>query len=394
MSKINGRYAVIGVGMSERSTNSGKTPLKMALEASRAALQEAGLRPTDVDCVLSYHDNDSCSSHWVATYLGTRPSYYNDISGGGGSTEVLIAEAIGLLEAGVAKVCLLFRSMNGRSGKRMGGGPTAGGGGKAYGSPGAGFLMPYGVSTPGERYGFLAVRHMHETGLKEDALGAVALAANENAQRNPSARFYGRPLTMEGYLAEPYISYPFRRYDYCTETDEANAIVITSRERAKDCKMQPIYIAGVTAHNATRHAHQYALPNILEVGGCFAAPRIFSDTGLKPSDIQVAAIYDCFTWVVLYQLEVYGFVGRGEAGHFASTGKIRLGGSLPINTAGGMLAEGYTHGMNNVIELVRQLRHDYSGTERQVNQCEIGMSTGWGGPTSAGAMILMNQGAL
>ncbi|OGA47610.1 MAG: thiolase [Betaproteobacteria bacterium RIFCSPLOWO2_12_FULL_62_58] len=389
MGKIHGRYAIVGVGMSPRSTNSGKTPLRMALEASRAALAEAGMHPTEVDCILSYHENDSCSGHWLATYLGTRASYYNDIYGGGGSTEVLIAEAIGLIEAGIAKTCLLFRSMNGRSGKRMGGGQTSRGN-KVYGSPGAGFLVPYGVSTPGERYGFLAVRHMHETGLTQRDMGTVAVTLNENAQRNPAARFYGRPLTLERYLEEPYISFPFRKFDYCVETDEANAIIVTSAERARNCKTRPVYIKAITAHNATRHAHQYALPDILEVGGCFAAPRIFQDAEVSPSDIQVAAIYDCFTWVVLYQLEVYGFVKRGEAGAFAASGQLKIGGKLPINTAGGMLTEGYTHGMNNVIELVRQVRHDYEGASRQVPGCELGMSTGWGGPTSAGAMIVHN----
>lgn len=389
MARINGRYAIAGVGMSPRSLQSGKTPLRMALEAARAALAESGLRAADIDCVLSYHENDSCSSHWLATYLGTRPSYYNDIHGGGGSTEVLIAEAVGLIEAGIAKTCLLFRSMNGRSGKRMGGGQTRAGA-KTYGSPGAGYLVPYGVSTPGERYGFLAVRHMHDTGLSERDLGAVALTVNEHAQRNPAARHHGRELTMERYLAEPYLSFPFRRYDYCVETDEANALIVTSAERARDCRTRPVYIEAVTAHNATRHAHQYALPDILEVGGCYAAPRVFGDAGMTPQDIDVAAIYDCFTWVVLYQLEVYGFVGRGEAGAFASAGELRIGGKLPINTAGGMLAEGYTHGMNNVVEIVRQLRHEYAGTDRQVTDCEVGLTTGWGGPTSAGAMILHN----
>jgi acetyl-CoA acetyltransferase len=387
MANIRGRYAIAGVGMSPRSLESGKTPLRMALEASRAALADAGMEARDIDCVLSYHENDSCGSHWLATYLGARPSYYNDIHGGGGSTEVLIAEAVGLIEAGIAKTCLLFRSMNGRSGKRMGGGQTSRGA-KTYGSPGAGFLVPYGVSTPGERYGFLAVRHMHETGLTQEDMGAVAVTINDNAQRNPDARFHGRSLDLQTYLAAPYISYPFRRYDYCVETDEANAIIVTSAARARDCRSKPVYIQAVTAHNATRHAHQYALPDILEVGGVFAAPRVFEDASIAPADIDVAAIYDCFTWVVLYQLEVYGFVGRGEAGAFASAGELRIGGRLPINTAGGMLAEGYTHGMNNVIELVRQLRHDYAGSARQVPDCEVGMSTGWGGPTSAGAMIL------
>jgi len=392
MSRISGRCAIVGIGESERSLNSGKTPLKMALQAARAALADAGLKPSDIDGFLSYHDNDSCGSHWLATYLGARPTYYNDVSGGGGSTEALVADAISLIDAGIIKTCLVFRSMNGRSGNRMGGGKARDNvSSRVYSTAGASYLVPYGINTPAERYSLLATRHMHETGLKVEHLGALAITARENAQRNPNARFFGQPpLTMERYLEASYLCYPFRKYDYCIETDEANVLIITSSERARHFHRKPIYIMGVAGRNSTTHAHVYSLDNNLDVGGFYAGPQVFEMAGVKPNDINVAAVYDCFTWVALYQLEVYGFVERGGAGQFVASGEMKIGGKLPVNTAGGMLAEGYTHGMNNVIELVRQLRHSYEGTGRQVVGCRVGMSMGWGGPMSAGAMILQN----
>jgi len=165
-------------------------------------------------------------------------------------------------------------------------------------------------------------------------------------------------------------------------------MIVTSAEHAADCKSVPVYIMGISARNCSPHANQYALRDITDVGGYYAAPQVFGMAGVGPEDIDVGAIYDCFSWVVLSQLEAYGFVGRGEAGPFAAEGNLRLGGRLPCNTAGGMSAEGYTHGLNNVIELVRQLRHEYVGTARQVEECEIGLATGWDGPHAASAMIV------
>lgn len=371
--------AIVGVGMSARSKCSGTTPLHMAVDAGRAALADAGLRPGDVDAVMSYHDNDSAPSHLVATHLGIRTVHHKDVIGGGGATEMLVADAAGLIAIGLVRTVLIYRSMNGRSGLRMGGG----------GHRAGAFLDPYGLVTPAQRFAMVAMRHMHETGTTEEHLASVCLTFYDHAQRNPGAMLYGKPLTRERYFATPYVCSPFRLHDCSLETDEANAIVVTSVERAADLRRHPVRVDAVVSRNSAPHAHQFANDDITDVGARYAGDQLFAMASVTRADVDVAAVYDCFSWVVLAQLEAYGFVGRGEAGPFAADGNLRLaGGSLPANTAGGMLSEGYTHGMNNVIELVRQLRHEYEGTDRQVAGCEVGISTGWGGPQTASAMLV------
>ncbi|QHS23427.1 thiolase [Virgibacillus sp. MSP4-1] len=388
MGKIKDRYAIVGVGESERSKKSETTPLHMALDAARIAIEDAGLEAKDIDGFMSYNENDSCTSHQLATYLGVRPKYVKDILGGGSSTEMLISDAISLIEAGELNTVLIFRSMNGRSGSRMGGGgwdpdmlQTAFEGGS--------YIIPYGAASPGQWFGLFATRHMYETGISQEHLGHVCVSFYEHAQRNPNAFFHGRPLDMEEYMNTPYLSYPFTKHDFCLESDEANAIIVTSAERARDCKSKPVYIMGLSSRQCHPHAHYWS--DITQVASDYVAPEVYQSAGVKPEDIHVASIYDCFSWVVLRQLEAFGFAPRGEVGDFVADGNLRLDGKLPTNTAGGMLSEGYTHGMNNVLEIVRQIRHEYEGTDRQVKDCEIGICTGWAGPDIAGAMILRNE---
>lgn len=386
MGKITDRYAIVGVGESERSRKSGKTPLHMALDAARAAIDDAGLKAKDIDGFMSYHENDSCTSHQLATYLGVRPKYVKDISGGGSSTEMLIADAVGLIETGQVNTVLIFRSMNGSSGTRVGRGYNPDMLQEAL--PGGSYIIPYGSASPSQWFGMFATRHMHQTGITKEHLGHVCLSFYEHAQRNPKAFLYGKPLTMEAYLDTPDISYPFNIHDSCVELDEANAIIVTTAERAKDCKSKPVYIMGMSARQCHPHAHYWS--DLDQVASDYVAPVLYKSAGIKPEDIQVASIYDCFSWVVLRQLEAFDLAPKGEIGDFVAEGNLRIGGKLPTNTAGGMLSEGYTHGMNNVLEIVRQLRHQYKGTDRQVKDCEIGICTGWSGPDLAGAMILRN----
>ncbi|CDQ40465.1 thiolase C-terminal domain-containing protein [Virgibacillus salexigens] len=384
MSRITDRYAIVGVGESERSRNSGTTPLHLALDASKAALQDAGLQAKDIDGFMSYNENDSCTSHQLATHLGARPKYVKDIHGGGSSTEMLISDAVALIEAGLLNTVLIFRSMNGSSGQRVGRGydpdmlQTA--------LPEGSFIIPYGSASPSQWFGMFATRHMYETGITKEHLGHVCTSFYEHAQKNSRAFLNGKPLTMEKYLETPDISYPFNIHDSCVELDEANAVIVTSADRANDGNSKPIYIMGLSARQTHSHAHYWS--DLTQVASDFAAPEVYQSAGVKPGDIDVAAIYDCFSWVVLRQLEAFGFAPRGEVGDFVADGNLRIDGKLPTNTAGGMLSEGYTHGMNNTIELVRQLRHQYKNTDRQVNDCEIGICTGWSGPDLAGAMVL------
>ena len=386
MAEMKNRYAIVGVGESERSRNSGTTPLHLALDAAMSAINDAGLKEGDIDGFMNYNEMDSCTSHELATYLGVRPKYVKDIQGGGSSTEMLIADAIALIESGELNTVLIFRSMNGSSGQQVGRGydpdmlQTALSGGS--------HIIPYGSASPSQWFGMFATRHMHETGTTKEQLGHVALSFYEHAQRNPKAYLNGKPLTMEEYLNTPDISYPFNIHDSCLELDEANALIVTSAENAKACSSKPVYIMGMESRQCHSQAHYWG--DVDQVASDYVAEGLYASAGLGPEDIDVAAFYDCFSWVVLRQIEAYGFAPRGKAGEFVAEGNLKIDGKLPANTAGGMLAEGYTHGMNNVLELVRQLRHEYEGTERQVENCKTGICTGWAGPDIAGAMILQN----
>src|SRR5699024_10540704 len=386
MGDIRNKYAIVGVGESERSRNSGTTPLHMALDASRNAIQDAGLKASDIDGFMNYNEGDSCTSHELATYLGVRPKYVKDIQGGGSSTEMLIGDAISLIESGMLNTVLIFRSMNGSSGQRVGRGydPDM----LQSALPEGSYIIPYGSASPSQWFGMFATRHMYETGITKEQLGHVCLSFYEHAQRNARAFLHGKPLTMEKYLQTPDISYPFNIHDSCVELDEANAIIVTTAEKAADCQQRPVYIKGLESRQCHPHAHYWN--DTSQVAADYVADGLYQSAGVKPEDIDVAAIYDCFSWVVLRQLEAYGFAPRGEVGEFAAAGNLNIDGKLPTNTAGGMLSEGYTHGMNNALELVRQLRHDYKDTERQVKNCELGICTGWAGPDIAGALILRN----
>ena len=386
MGKINDKYAIVGVGESARSRASGTTPLHLALQAANKALHDAGLVAKDIDGVMSYNTNDSCTSHELATRLGVRPKYVKDIMGGGSSTEMLIGDAIALIEAGMMDTVLIFRSMNGSSGQKVGRGydPDS----LQEMMTGGSFLMPYGSASPSQWFGMFATRHMAKNNITKEHLGHVCVSFYEHAQKNPDAFLNGKPLTMEDYLATPDISFPFNIHDSSLELDEANAIIVTSAEKAQNLKSRPVYIAGMSIRQCHPHAHYWN--EIDEVAADYVAEELYNSVDIKPEDIDVAAIYDCFSWVVLRQLEAYRLAPKGKVGEFVAEGNLKIDGKLPTNTAGGMLSEGYTHGMNNVLEIVRQLRHEYEGTDRQVKDCKIGICTGWSGPDIAGAMLLRN----
>jgi acetyl-CoA acetyltransferase len=379
------------VGENERSKRSGKSTLAMAVEAGRAAIDDAGIDPAEIDCVLSYELGlDSTDGHSVAMQLGFRPDFQMDTIGGGSATETLVTTACALIDSGVSKNVLIFRSLLGRSGIRKGDLHDLGGVLEFF-HPGSNFIGPYGLTTGAHQFGMVAARHMWETGTTEEQLGHLCVTFYEHAQRNPNAFFYGKPLDMETYLDTPYISKPFRLHDCCVESDEANAIIVSSAERARDCKSNPVYIMGAAGRVCGPSSVMYGMEDITKIGAYYAAPVVFGMAGITPEDLDVAALYDCFSWVPLAQLEAFGIVPRGEAGAFAEEGNLRIDGKLPCNTAGGMLSEGYTHGMNNTIELVRQLRHDYQGEERQVKDAEIGLSCGWDGPHASSALILRGE---
>jgi acetyl-CoA acetyltransferase len=270
---------------------------------------------------------------------------------------------------------LVYRSLNGRSGRRYGLSPLASaraGGNNSYDE----FFAPYGLLTPGQIFALMARRHMIDYGTSEKDLGAIALTCRARANQNPRAQMHDRSLSMDEYLAARMIASPLRLYDFCRETDGASALVVTSTERARDLARPPVLISAVAQGSPPAPQPGIQFPVLMRddlttLPARQAADTLYRRAGLGPAEIDVAQLYDCFTITVLLQLEDYGFCPKGEGGAYASSGEIDLGGRTPINTGGGHLSEGYIHGMNHIVEGVRQMRGTSTGQVDGAETCLV-----------------------
>ena len=354
------RCAIVGIGATDFSKHSGKTDLSLATQASLAALADAGLTAADVDGIIRC-DMDNVRGNDLAHSLGVRDLNYLGENGPGGAAPcAMVGQAVGAILSGQATTVLVFRSLNGRSGRRFGQSPVEGarvGGAGSYDE----LFAPYGLLTPGQVFALMAQRHMVEFGTTPKQLGHIALACRARANANPAAQMHDRPLTMDDYLAARMISEPLRLFDFCLETDGACAVVVTAADRAADRPNPPVLIRAVAQGSLPDPQPGIQFPvlmreSITQLPAKVVAETLYRRAGLGPDDIDVAQIYDCFTITVLLQLEDWGFCKKGEGGQFVASGEIDLGGSVPINTGGGHMSEGYIHGMNHIVEGVRQIR--------------------------------------
>ena len=397
------KYSIVGVGETEYSRGSGRSTRAMAVEAIRNAIEDAGLMPRDVDGLMSYQIGDSVASTSVMYDLGIRPNFHMDVFGGGSSAEALLGLAMGAVEVGMCETVAIFRSMNGYSQFRMSSKEAR------ETTPVSGLEVmrrPYGVFMPIQSFAFSFARHMMQYGVTNEHLAQIKVAHSNHASNNPKA-LMKRRVTVEDVLDSRWIVKPCAHLlDCCLETDNATCIIVTSAERAKDLRHRPAHIMAVQGRVCKPGGDfHYQQGPITQVAGHYAGPRIFEMAGITPDDIDVTGCYDAFTYTALLQFEDYGFCKKGDGKDYVSSGIINLGGTRPNNTSGGQLCEAYTHGMNLVIENVRQLRgqvddscpnwedgihsYDYSeGNCRQVEDVEITMNMGWGTPALGSALIL------
>jgi len=387
MWNLTDQFAIAGIGHTSYTKRSGRTVQELATEACLKACNDAGISPDEVDGIISYNfAGDSAPSMAVATALGLKdPQYVVEFSSGGNAANLIVLSATAALKAGLAKNVLCFRAMNGRSGFRLGGSRDL----SAYNI--TQFTAPYGWITYPQGMAMWCRRHMIKYGTTKEQLGAVALTQREHALNNERAMMR-TPLTMDDYLNARRIVDPFGLYDICLESDGACATLVTSAERARDMRKKPVYITG-GAYGGGPHQGEDLFdairwPEHAENFSAHIADKLWASAGLTPRDIDVAEIYDCFTYSVLMALEGLGFCKPGEAGAFVAEGGIRRdGGTLPTNTHGGLLSEAYIHGFNHVIEAVEQLRGE-AGV-RQVPNAQVALTTA-GAMTCGSAMILRN----
>lgn len=402
---LRGKYAIVGVGETEYLRGSGCTTRHLGTRAINAAMEDAGLSPADVDGMLSYSYNDSTPSPVVAGDLGIRLNFHMDVYGGGSSIEALIGIAIGVIEAGMCKTVCIYRAMNGFSQVRIGG--TGGKGAKAGLSGDSLFTRGIGLMSAGQMFCHTFMRHMYDYGTTPEQVAHVKMIHSEHASNNPKA-FYKKRVTVDDVLHSRMIVEPLHLLDCCVETDNGTALIVTSLDRAKDCRHTPAVIQSVVGRCVKpRGDHHYQSGPISTVAGHYAKDILWPNAGVGPEDIDVTGSYDAFTFTTMLQLEDYGFCEKGEGGDYVSSGVMRLGGKRPNNTSGGHLCEGYTHGTNMVIENTRQLRHDaddscpigadgkrthtYDYAEggcRQVKDAELSCNMGWGTPGIGSAMVM------
>jgi acetyl-CoA acetyltransferase len=375
----NGLYrnaAIAGIGETDYSRSSGRSELTLALQAISAAIKDAGLTPKDIDGLVKYQV-DSNSEGEIANALGLdHLRFYGELGGAGTAGCGLVAHAAAAVATGLANNVVLYRAMNGRSGRRYGRGQVTMRGGTGP----AAFTEPFGQLVPQQGLAMQARRHMHEYGTTSRQFGGVAVAFRSHANRNPRATFYETPLTIEDHQAARHVVEPFRLFDCCLETDGGCAIVVTSAERARDMPNPPAYILAATQ---CLPGYRGPSPSLTESNAKILAPELFAAAGVTPGDIDVAQIYDHFSALVIFALEDYGFCEKGEGGPFVEAGNIQWpNGKLPVNTAGGHLSEAYMHVANHINEATRQLR----GTSTaQVNNADLVLvDSGIG----AGALIL------
>jgi acetyl-CoA acetyltransferase len=374
------RAAIVGIGQTRYAKRLEESEAALAAHAILAALEDAGVDPSEVDAMSSYTQETTEEIDVAKTIGAGDVTFFSQIGYGGGAGCATVGHLAMAIATGVATVGVAWRS------RKRGSGPrpwtsTA----NRLPTPGQ-WNRPWGLLRPVDQLAMLTRRYMHDYGVTRDHLANVALVCRANANRNPAAVMHDRPMTREDYMNARWISEPLCLFDNCLETDGASAVVLVSADRARDLPHPPAYVHAF-AQGLPRQHHamvSYWSEDPLRSPSWAARNALWRHSEFGPQDVDVAQIYDAFTTLIPLSLEGYGFCERGEGGAFTEEGALELGGRLPINTSGGGLSEAYVHGFNLIVEGVRQLRGVSTNQVQGARTCLV--TSGEAVPT--GAMLL------
>jgi len=371
-----GSVAVVGVAESDLGQMAPHTnPLDLLGQATRRALDDCGLKLSDVDGVFAAFTQLRMGPMAVAEYLGIRPDFFDGTQIGGASFMTHVTHAQLAIEAGLCEVALIAYGSTQRSVSRAAASP------REYNY----FESPYRMISPISAYAMAAARHMHQYGTTREQLAEVAVAARKWALLNPKA-WEKEPLSIDQVLNARMVSYPFTVRDCCLVLDGGGAMILTSAERAKTLPKKPVYVLGTG--DALSHANISNMADLTVSAAVHSGRKAFAMAGLTPADVDMLSLYDAFTITPILFLEDLGFCPKGEGGRFVADGAIAPGGRLPVNTSGGGLS--YCHpgmyGLLVMIEAVRQVRGECD--KRQIADCDVALAQGNGGVLSSAATVL------
>jgi acetyl-CoA acetyltransferase len=381
------KIVIAGIGETEQGKIPNKSSFHFLSEASKLAINDAGIKKTDVDGLVTAfslveHTFMHCTT--FADYFGLNPKYFSSVAIGGATAVWMVAEAAMAIASGQTETVLCVRGDNTLSGISSSGMVAL-----IREMCHAEFEYPYGLTTPGG-YALAAQRYLHEYGATSEHLAAVAVTMRKHAALKENA-CYKEPLSIEDVLSSRIIAEPLHKYDCSIISDGGAAFIVTTEEKAKALGVtKPLaYLWGM----GQGYSHQY-LTTLKDLNQIYNAiersgGKAFDTAGVSPKDINLAYLYDCFTITVALELEGLGFVGKGDAGPFALEGRMEIGKDLPVNTHGGLLSQAHLGAMHHVVEATLQLRGEAG--PRQVNNAEVALVHGNGGIVSAHSTVILGK---
>lgn len=370
-----GKYAIVGSAhLAGRIP--GKSARTLQVEAVRRAIEDAGLQRSDIDGAINtrIESGSGESKGWTDSYariLGLPTNFYFTVQRGGAMTHLAVVAATQMLELGLAKYVVVGYGATDWSDTRDKGERR-----QRHTERDGLWGRPHGDLAAASHHSFFASRHMHEYGTTSEQLGMVAVSHRQWACKNPDAQMFGRPITLDDYRNAPMVVEPYRLLDLCLVSDSGAAFVITTAERARDLPRPPVYVLGVGFGEAMQELW-WEKQNYTHLAVDTAKASAFRLAGIGLADVDVAELYDCFTTEVIMQVEDYGWCGKGEGGPFIAAGNIAPGGTIPVNTGGGLLSGYYMADWTPFVEAMTQLRGE--GGERQVADADVALVSGHGG---------------